>query len=72
MIEAPPRERTKPKPTEKLEPSPAVGAGTSGGVYARFLELPPALVLAVLWLMGVALLAACGVALYLAASVLLA
>ena len=70
MIEAPQRERTKPATPEKIKPRHTVSEGSSGGVYARFLELPPTLVLAVLWLMGVALLAVCGVALYLAATVL--
>jgi hypothetical protein len=70
VIEAPPRERTKPRTTAKIEPSRTVSAVPSGGVYTRFLELPPALVLAVLWLAGVVLLALCGVAIYLAATAL--
>jgi hypothetical protein len=41
------------------------------GVYARFLELPVTLVLAVLWLAGAAFLGLCGLALYLAATALL-
>jgi hypothetical protein len=35
-----------------------------GRVYERFLELPVPVVLAVLWLAGVALIGLCGVALY--------
>ena len=71
MIAAPPRERTKPRTTKprttaKFETPQTVSGGSSGGAYARFLELPPALVMAVLWLTGVALLALCGLALYLA------
>ncbi len=64
MIIAPPRERTKQRNTKKVEPSRAVGTGPSGGAYARFLELPPALVLAVMWLAGVALLGLCTLVLY--------
>jgi hypothetical protein len=74
MIEAPPRERTNPSTTEKFdarfEVRGMVSGGPSRGVYARFLELPPALVLAVLWLTGVVLLALCGLTLYLAGSAL--
>ncbi|MDQ3913598.1 MAG: hypothetical protein M3305_17870 [Actinomycetota bacterium] len=76
MIEAPLRDRTKPRTTEK----PAVvvrtlsgqrsGGGGGGGVYARFLELAPAVVMALLWLMGVVLLAVCGLALYLGVTAL--
>jgi hypothetical protein len=47
-----------------------VSGEPSRGVYARFLELPSALILAVLWLTGVTLLASCGLALYLAATAL--
>jgi hypothetical protein len=70
MIEALPGEKTKPRTTEKLEPPRAVAAEPSGGVYAWFLKLPAALVVAVMWLMGVALLVVCGAALYLAGTVL--
>ena len=71
MIEAPLRERTNSRTTEKSATGPTVIREPSGGVYARFLELPPALVLAVLWLMGVALLSLCGLVLYLAGTALL-
>jgi hypothetical protein len=67
---APPRERTKPKTTEKVEPYRAVSTGRFGGAYAWFLELPQALVIAVMWLMGVALLTLCGLALYLVGTAL--
>jgi hypothetical protein len=70
MIEAPTRERTKPKTTEKVEPPRAVSKGPSGEAYARFLKLPQALVIAVIWLMGVVLLGLCGLALYLAVTAL--
>ncbi len=70
MIEAPVRERTKPRTSEKPVVGRTVSGKTSGGVYVRFLELPPVVVLAVLWLLGVALLAVCGVALYLAGTAL--
>jgi len=59
-----------PKTTEKLEPPRSVSKGSSGGAYAWFLELPPALVIAVMWLMGVVLLGLCGLALYLAGTAL--
>lgn len=70
MIEAPPRQRTKPRTTEKIEPSRTVSAGPSGGAYARFMELPRVLVVAVMWLAGVALLVLCGLALYLTVTAL--
>jgi len=70
MSEAPPREKTKPTTTVKIEPSRSVSKGPSGGAYAWFLELPPALVIAVTWLMGVVLLGLCGLALYLAGTAL--
>jgi hypothetical protein len=70
MIEALPRERTKPKTTKKVEPPRAVSTDSSGTAFARFLELPPALVMAVMWLVGVALLGLCGLALYLAGTAL--
>ncbi len=66
MIEAPVRERTKPRTPEKSAAGRTVSGPFSGGAYARFLELPPALVIAVLWLVGAVLLALCGLALYMA------
>jgi hypothetical protein len=71
MIGSYPRERTKPRSIEYVGPSRAVSNGPAGRVYARFLELPPALVIAVLWLTGVVVLAACGLALYLAGTALM-
>ena len=50
------------------------GAGQDGVLvraYERFLELPVALVLAVMWLAGVALLGSCALAVYLLGSLLL-
>ena len=41
-----------------------------GRAYGRFLELPPAVVLSVLWLAGLALLGSCVLALYLYVSLL--
>jgi hypothetical protein len=35
-----------------------------GRIYARFLELPVPIVLAVMWLVGVALISVCGLVLY--------
>ncbi len=71
MIEAPPRERTKPRTTAKYETPHPASEGSSGGAYARFLELPPALVLAVLWVAGAVLLALCGLVLYMAGTALM-
>ena len=66
MTVSPPRERSKPKTTERAGARATLSEGRSREeVYARFLGLPPALVLAVLWLLGAALLASCGLALYL-------
>jgi hypothetical protein len=59
-----------PRTTEKVELPRAVSERPSGGAYARFLELPPALVLGVLWLVGAVLLALCGLALYLVGTAL--
>ena len=41
-----------------------------GRAYWRFLELPPAMVLPVLWLTGLALVGSCVLALYLCVSLL--
>lgn len=71
MIEAPPRERTKPRTSERPAAGRVVSGVSSGGVYARFLELPPALVLAILWVAGVVLLVLCGLALYIAGTALM-
>jgi hypothetical protein len=46
------------------------GADPLGRVYRRFLELPPAVVLSVLWLAGLAVLGSCVLALYLYVSLL--
>jgi hypothetical protein len=70
MIEARPRERTKPTTTVKTDRDGSISKRPSGGAYAWFLELPPALVIAVMWLMSVVLLGLCGLALYLAGTAL--
>ena len=41
-----------------------------GRAYGQFLEMPPAVVLSVLWLAGLALLGSCVLALYLYVSLL--
>jgi hypothetical protein len=65
IVTSPPREISKPRTTERAEARATLSEVRSGeGAYARFLELPQALVLGVLWLMGVAVLALCGLALY--------
>jgi hypothetical protein len=46
------------------------GADPLGRAYGRFLELPPAVVLSVLWLAGLALLGSCVLAFYLYVSLL--
>ena len=46
------------------------GADPLGRAYWRFLELPPAVVLSVLWLVGLALLGSCVLTFYLCASLL--
>ena len=46
------------------------GADPLGRAYGRFLELPPAVVLSVLWLAGLALLGSCVLAVYLYVSLL--
>jgi hypothetical protein len=71
MIEAPPRERTKPRTSERPAAGRAVSGVSSGGAYARFLELPPALVLAALWTAGTVILALCGLVLYMAGTALM-
>jgi hypothetical protein len=65
--ERPTRERAKPRATERVETHhPVIEAPTD--LITRFLELPGALVLAVLWLVGAAILGMCGTALYLLAT----
>jgi hypothetical protein len=65
MIVSPPRARRRSRTTDRAEARATLSEVRSGeGAYARFLELPQALVLGVLWLMGVAVLALCGLALY--------
>jgi hypothetical protein len=63
--ERPAREKAKPtRTTKRVEiPRPAGEAPTNA--YAWFLELPVALVLAVLWVVGAVLGGLCGAALYL-------
>ena len=46
------------------------GTDPLGRAYGRFLELPPAVVLSVLWLAGLALLGSCVLAFYLYVSFL--
>jgi hypothetical protein len=76
MIESPTRERPTTPQRAKPRATEGVKMGRLGGepptrVYAaRFLELPPALALAGLWLAGAALLGLCGLALYLVATTL--
>jgi hypothetical protein len=62
--ERPSRERVKPRATKRVETRRPVGEAPTD-VYTWFLELPVALVLAVLWLVGAVLLGLCGAALYL-------
>jgi hypothetical protein len=54
---------SKHNPTLLMESTPKHDPAL-GLVYERFLELPVPIVLAVMWLAGVALLSACGLALY--------
>ncbi len=44
------------------------GTDLLGRAYGRFLELPPAVVLSVLWLAGLALVGSCVLAFYLSMS----
>jgi hypothetical protein len=69
MIRRPTRERVKPRATEEVKTRRPGGEAPSD-IYARFLELPVALVLVVLWLVGVVLLGLCGLTLYLVATIL--
>jgi hypothetical protein len=50
--------------------APPLSAGTIGRAYERFLELPVVVVLAVLWLLGGAIIGSCLLALYLVVSAL--
>ena len=68
MIESPTRERAKPRATKRVEMGRPVGEVPAKVYAAQFLELPVALVLVVLWLMGAVLLGLCGVGLYLVAT----
>jgi len=54
---------TKPPPTKPRTTAAPVSTGI-GLAYERFLELPVAIVLLVLWVGGVALLGACGLVAY--------
>ena len=45
--------------------APPLSAGTIGRAYERFLELPVVVVLAVLWLLGGAIIGSCLLAIYL-------
>jgi hypothetical protein len=71
MITRPTRERVKPRATEEVK-TRRPGGEAPTDIYARFLELPVALVLSVLWLIGAVLLGLCGTALYLVATHLFA
>jgi hypothetical protein len=64
MIETASRERVRAKRIEKpVSAPPGSEILASSGVYGRFWELPVALVLAVLWTTGAALLGLCAFAL---------
>jgi hypothetical protein len=59
-------------------PTPSHGQGTStpllvaiGSAYERFLEMPVAFVLGVMWLAGAVLMGSCALALYLVVSALI-
>ena len=55
----------------KAPTTPARSSRALGLAYGRFLELPPVVVLAVLWLAGAALLGSVALGLYLTAGALL-
>jgi hypothetical protein len=69
VLERPTRERAKPRATKRVETRRPVGEAPTDA-YARFLELPRASVVAVMWLIGVALLGMCGLAFYLVGTAL--
>ncbi len=71
MITSSTRDRVKSRATKRVETRRPLGEALPD-VYARFLELPVALVLTVLWLAGAVLLGLCGTALYLVATHLFA
>ena len=71
MITSPTRVRVKPRATKGVETRRPVDEAPTE-VYAQFLELHVALVLAVMWLAGAVLLGLCGTALYLVATHLFA
>ncbi len=60
---APEKARTKDAPTTTRRAAATVSAGTISA-YERFLELPVAVVLLVMWVAGVALLGACALLAY--------
>ena len=64
---------TNTSPTAPVKTPSAVpsSAGRSGRAYKRFLELPVALVLGVMWLAGVALIGSCALVVYLVVSALI-
>ena len=67
------QEAPEATPARPRSPSPASAAPSSVGVeslYGRFLELPVALVLVVMWLAGAALMGTCVLVMYLVASAL--
>ena len=70
---APTKPTTNTSPTAPVKTPSAVpsSAGRSGRAYERFLEMPVALVLGVMWLLGAALMGSCALLMYLVVSALI-
>ncbi len=66
---APAKARTQDTPATKRRTTATVSVGI-GLAYERFLELPVPVVLLVMWVVGVALLGACALLVYVAMSAL--
>jgi hypothetical protein len=65
--EAPEATPARPRSPSSRAAPPPVGVGS---LYGRFLEMPVALVLVVMWLAGAALMGTCVLVMYLVASAL--